>query len=346
MAGIKHILVIRLSAMGDVAMTVPVLRALVLQHPEVRVTVVSRDFFKPFFDDIPNVSFYAADVNGKHKGLRGLFRLYKELKQLNIDAVADLHNVLRSKIVTFFFALTGKRTATVDKARQEKKALTREKNKIFKPLMPVTQRHGLVFKKLGFPVDLTNPVFPETKGLTEDIVTITGPKMGTWIGIAPFAQHQGKVYPQDLMQEIVNELSQHTDYKLFLFGGGRREAEILDIFANERDNVIVVAGKMNLTQELHLISNLDVMLSMDSGNAHMAAMLGVSTVTLWGATHPYAGFAPFGQPEDNTIVSNREKYPLLPTSIYGNKKVEGYDDAMRTILPTDVANKIKQVLKK
>ena len=88
------------------------------------------------------------------------------------------------------------------------------------------------------------------------------------------------------------------------------------------------------------------MLSMDSGNAHMAAMLGVSTVTLWGATHPYAGFAPFGQPEGNTIVSNRDKYPLLPTSIYGNKKVEGYEDAMRTILPNDVANKIKQVLKK
>jgi ADP-heptose:LPS heptosyltransferase len=212
--------------------------------------------------------------------------------------------------------------------------------------MPVTQRHALVFKKLGFPVELNNPVYPERRELTHDILQITGPKTGPWIGIAPFAQHQGKVYPQDLMQEIVNELSQHQDYKLFLFGGGRREAEILDIFANDRENVMVVAGKMNLTQELHLISNLNVMLSMDSGNAHMAAMLGVNTVTLWGATHPYAGFAPFGQPEDNTIVSNRDKYPLLPTSIYGNKKVEGYEDAMRTILTEDVVNKINRILKK
>lgn len=346
MSGSKHILVIRLTAMGDVAMTVPVLRALVLQYPYVKVTVVSRAFFKPFFDDIHNVSFVVADVNGAHKGFFGLLKLYRQLKPLQIDGVADLHNVLRSKIITFLFRLNGKKTAVTDKARAQKKALIREKNKIFKPLLPVTERHADVFKTLGFPLDLGNAVFPRKQPLTEDIKTITGEKAGLWIGIAPFAQHQGKVYPQDLMQEVVNELSQQPEYKLFLFGGGRKEAEILDIFANGRDNVIVVAGKMNLSQELQLISHLDAMLSMDSGNAHMAAMLGIDTVTLWGATHPYTGFAPFGQPLENALVSDRERYPLLPTSVYGNKKVEGYEDAMRTILPQNVVSKIKEVLNK
>ena len=70
---------------------------------------------------------------------------------------------------------------------------------------------------------------------------------------------------------------------------------------------------------------------MDSGNAHIAAMLGVKVVTLWGATHPFAGFSPFNQPEQNALVSDRILFPKLPTSVYGNKKVEGYEDAMRTI---------------
>ena len=84
------------------------------------------------------------------------------------------------------------------------------------------------------------------------------------------------------------------------------------------------------------------MISMDSGNAHLAAMLGVKVITLWGATHPFAGFKPFDQPLENCITSDRDKYPLLPTSIYGNKKVEGYEDAMRSILPETVVTKVKR----
>ncbi|WP_417367672.1 glycosyltransferase family 9 protein [Flavobacterium beibuense] len=346
MAGIKHILVIRLSAMGDVAMTVPVLRALALQYPEVKFTVLSRGFFKPFFDGIPNVGFYEADVKGRHKGFGGLLKLYRELKKLNIDAVVDLHNVLRSKIVTMLFAFSGIKTATTDKARKEKKALTRSENKVFKQLTPIVERHAQTFAQLGFPIDIRVPVFPEKHQLTHDLLTVTGEKSVQWIGIAPFAQHEGKVYPQDLMQEVINGLAKNKSYKLFLFGGGAKEIEVLNSFAKNISNVVVVAGKLKLQQELQLISNLDVMLSMDSGNAHMAAMQGVATVTLWGATHPYAGFAPYHQPQENLLVSDREKYPLLPTSIYGNKKVEGYQDAMRTITPETVINQINHILKK
>ena len=118
----QHIAVIRLSAMGDVAMTVPVLRALVLQYPDVEVTVVSRPFFKPFFDGIPNVIFFPVDLNKRHKGFPGLMRLYSDLRKLNIDKVADLHNVLHSKVVRNLFALSGKKVVATDKGRADKKA--------------------------------------------------------------------------------------------------------------------------------------------------------------------------------------------------------------------------------
>lgn len=338
----------RLSAMGDVAMIAPVLRALVHQNSGLKVTVVSRPFFKPFFENIPNVSFFAFDANERHKGFLGLMRLFRELKALQVDAFADLHNVLRSKIVRNLFALIGTKTAFVDKARAEKKALTREENKIFKPLTPITERHAKVFEQLGFTVDLLSRSigmeFPKKGILTSEIIEITGDKTQKWIGIAPFAQYDSKVYPLDLMQGVINQLSENKEYKILLFGGGKKEVEILDSMALNKSNVINVAGKIKLQQELTLISNLDVMLSMDSGNAHIAAMFGVKVVTLWGATHPFAGFSPFNQPLENALVSDRNQFPKLPTSIYGNKKIEGYEDAMRTILPEKVVEKINSLL--
>lgn len=328
---IKHIAVMRLSAMGDVAMTVPVLRAFVNQHPQVKITVISRPFFKPFFEGIPNLTFFAFDEKERHKGFLGLLRLFQDLKRFDIDAFADLHNVLRSKIVRNLFALSGKKMASVDKGRQGKKELTRAENKVFQQLPTMFARHVKVFEQLGFAVDLSQPLFPKKVVLSPDIVALIGTNHQKLIGIAPFAQYDSKVYPLDLMQEVINQLALDRTNTILLFGGGKKEIEILDSLSGTKENVINVAGKIQFQQELQLISNLDVMLSMDSGNAHIAAMLGVKVITLWGPTHPYAGFSPFNQPLENALVSDRNQFPKLPTSVYGNKKVEGYEGAMRTI---------------
>lgn len=341
---IKHIAVMRLSAMGDVAMTVPVLRAFVKQYPTVKLTVISRPFFKPFFDGIPNLEFFAFDEKERHKGFPGLLRLFKDVKKLKIDAFADLHNVLRSKIVSLLFALSGKKRATVDKGREGKKELTRDENKIFRQLPTMFERHAKVFEELGFPLDLSKPQFPEKAVLSSDVLDIIGNENQKLIGIAPFAQYDSKVYPLDLMKEVIEKLAENKNQTILLFGGGKKEIEILDSLAQPFENVINMAGKIKFQQELQLISNLDVMLSMDSGNAHIAAMLGVKVITLWGATHPYAGFLPFNQSLENALTSDRNQYPKLPTSVYGNKIVEGYEDAMRTILPQQVVDKVIEQL--
>ena len=69
-------------------------------------------------------------------------------------------------------------------------------------------------------------------------------------------------------------------------------------------------------------------------------MLGIKVITLWGATHPYAGFIPYNQPLTNSLIPDLKEYPLLPTSVYGNKIVKGYEEAMRTIRVEDVVDKI------
>jgi len=323
-------------------MTVPVLRAFNAKYPNVKITVISTPFFQPLYNDIPNVNFLSFDKKGKHKGFFGLFRLFLELRKSKIDAFADLHNVLRSKVIRGLFALSGKKVAFSDKGRREKKEVTRALNKIFRPLPSVFERHSKVFENLGFPINLSNPTFPEKSKLTSEILSVVGEKNEKWIGIAPFAQHDSKVYPLDLMSKVIDQLAENPNHKILLFGGGKKEIETLESLSKSHKNVISVAGNLKFNQEILLISNLDVMLSMDSGNGHISAILGVKTITLWGATHPYLGFSPFNQPEGNSLVSDRNLYPKLPTSIYGNKKVEGYEDAMRTILPEEVVEKVIQ----
>lgn len=340
MAKQQHLLVIRLSAMGDVAMAATVLRIFVNQNPEIKITFLSKAFLKPIFSDIPNVSFYVADTSGKHKGIFGLYKLYKELKNLKFEAIADLHNVVRSKILRSFFI--GLKSVKIDKGRAEKKALTRPLNKVFKPLKTSHERYADVFRALGFSIDLSKPIFSKPKKLSQDIKIISGAKTTSekWIGIAPFAQYQTKMYPLHLMEEVIAELAKKQNYQLFLFGGGQHELEILSAFEAKFDKVISIAGKLNLTQELAVISNLDLMLAMDSGNAHFAAMFGVKTITLWGNTHPFAGFAPFYQPKDNCILPDLKQFPKIPTSVYGNKKVAGYEEVMKTISSEKIIKKI------
>jgi ADP-heptose:LPS heptosyltransferase len=267
--------------MGDVAMTVPVLRALVLQHPNVKITVVSRPFFQPFFEGIPNVNFFGVDLKERHKGFLGLLRLFSDLRNLNVDVVADLHNVLRSKVVRTLFVLSGKKQPQPIKEEPKRKALTSLTNKVFAPVKSMVERHVETFKQLGFSIDLSNPLFLEKSILSEEILSITGTKNQNWIGIAPFAQYESKVYPLDLMQQVIDGLAENKNQKILLFGGGEKEIQLLNQLQNQHENVIVLAGKLKFKQELEVISNLDIMLSMDSGNAHIAAMLGVKVITLW-----------------------------------------------------------------
>ncbi len=335
----KHILVIRLSAMGDVAMTVPVIRAFVKQNPTVKITVLTRPFFAPFFDDIKNTSVFTAHFNAEHKGVNGLFKLSKQLKKLKIDAVADLHNVLRTRILKMF--LVSKPFIEIDKGRTEKKALVTGKE--FKQLKTTHQRYANVFNKLGFKVSIDNPTLPEKAKINDSISKLIQDTKKPLVGIAPFAQYQSKEYPLELMEKVINELSKSNKYTILLFGGGKKEIKVLDGIDEQYKNVINVAGKLPFKDELDLISNLKLMVSMDSGNAHIAAMYGIEVITLWGVTHPYAGFYPFNQNKDNALLSDKEKYPKIPTSVYGNKFPKGYEDAMESIDYKKVINKIQSL---
>ena len=333
----KHILVIRLSAMGDVAMVVPILKNLTTTYPHLKITVLTKSFFKPIFRDIPNVQVYEAKIHGQHKGIFGLLKLSSELKRLNIDCVADLHNVVRSQLVSIFLALPTKR---INKGRAEKKRLIN--GHIFEQLKTTHQRYADVFSELGFPIDLNEKNNLKNRALSPSLAKGICYGKSKIIGIAPFAAHKGKMYPLDQMKQIIADLSK--DHQIVLFGGGPTESKQLEQLEKEFSQTVSLSGKVSFSEELDIISNLDLMISMDSGNGHLAAMYGVKVITIWGVTHPYAGFAPYHQPEDLSLLADRMAFPKIPTSIYGNKCPKEYEKAAASVSPQSVILKARSVL--
>ena len=217
--------------------------------------------------------------------------------------VADFHNVLRSNILNFFFWLKRLPIHKIDKGRKEKKQLINTKNLNKIQLKKNTERYADVLRKMGFSLTLSHQLKPQQ-----------GIKNG--VGFAPFAQHFGKMLPLEKSFELAKEIAKEKP--LFFFGGGKKEVEILSEWEKQIPNSESLAGKLSLKQELEKISQLELMISMDSANMHLASLVGTRCISVWGQTHPYAGFLGYGQSEEDVIQVN--DLSCRPCSVFGNKE--------------------------
>lgn len=334
-------LVLRFSAMGDVAMVASVLRAFAEQHPHFTVIVVSRATFEPFFADISGLIFHPFYPKGAHRNIRGLYRLFTELLQYKPAAVADLHDNLRSRFLSLLFRAKGIHVSQLDKGRKEKKALTRPHHKVMKPLKPTVDRYADVFGKLGFPIVLSHSLSRRRLPLPETAKRFfAGGEAVKKIGIAPFAQHLPKVYPPDRMEAVIAYLSQQG-HTVLIFGGGPAEQRVAEGWQHRHKHVHSLIGQFSLQQELAIIANLDIMLSMDSAGMHLASLMGVRVLSIWGGTHPYAGFLGYGQHLEDCIQVD---HPARPSSVYGNKPcICDGKDSMELIPPEMVIDKLQHI---
>ena len=338
------IAVLRFSAMGDVAMTAPVLKEFQANYPDTKLLIVSRKQFEPFFEDLAEHTFHTIEPKGRHKGFLGLLRLFRELKSQRITAVADLHNNIRSKVITALFSLSGIKTAILDKGRAEKKMLTRKEDKQLIPLKPTIQRYADVFEKLGFPFQLKNTLQkPEQEGAScQGNTGLQEASESKRIGVSPFAQHLQKVYPFHKLEEVLLQLAT-LGHQLFIFGGSEEEGGIAAQWASKHQNITSMVRKTTLEDELKFISTLDAMLSMDSSGMHMASLKNVPVVSVWGATHPYVGFLGFGQSINDAVQIDLY---CRPCSVYGNVPCYRGDFAcMNNLPPQLIVNKVLDKLK-
>lgn len=323
----QKLLLMRFSSLGDVAMTVPVIQEFLQQNPDVELVYLSREKFKPLFENIPNLTFYSADLDGKHKGFLGLYQLAKELNFFEFDGIVDLHNVLRTTILRQL--ISAKKKSKLDKGRKERKELLKKENKILKPIRSMPERYADVFRDLGFKLELSHQL-PENNTTKENA-----------IGIAPFAMYEGKMYPIGKMRSIALKIAENGTI-VYLFGG-RVEANELKSWEKLNSNIKSVAGTLSFSEELDLIRKLKLMVSMDSANMHLASLVGTKVISIWGNTHPFMGFLGYGQSIDDVIQDEAMKE--RPTSVFGkeakgNKKLDYFEK----ISPEIIIKKIEENL--
>lgn len=319
-----NIVVYRFSAMGDVAMLLPVLRGLLASNNNVEIYLVTRGSFSPLFAGIDRLHIIEADFKGKHKGLGGLAKLVSEIK-LAVKKpylVVDLHNVLRTKVLDLAFRLSGKRVVVFDKGRNAKKRAI--KTKSFNGLPHTIERYCKPFLSLGFVFEPYKPPVLNISSTAEnnaDSFIRKYNSKSTKLAIAPFAKHQQKCWGMDKIEELIRLVNENVDCSVFLLGGGNNEEVQLKELASKFSNCIVAANKLSLDSELALISKMNAVIAMDSANMHFAALTGTPTISIWGATHPALGFSAYAQPESNTIMcaNNDKDVKCRPCSVYGNK---------------------------
>jgi len=339
-----RLLIIRTSAMGDVALTIPVLKGMREQYPEVELMLLTRTVFKPFFSSVSGLDLFFPDLKDRHHGFPGLIRLFKDItKQSEIDYVIDLHDVLRSKILRLFFRLASVPVAVIDKGRSEKKLLISGKKKF--RLKHTVERYCDVFAKAGFPVIPTKDkwIVPSPEQVLKTTL-ISGAHSGLNIGVAPYARHKLKMWPEKNMVRLLELIAKKQKCRFWLFGGTEDSERLFALQCRIAGSVSLV-GKLSLNDELVFMSKLDMVISMDSSNMHMAALVGTKVISLWGGTDPLSGFGAWMQPDDFSIRIPVEELTCRPCTIYGKGKCKRGDFAcMNWLTPEMVYEKIEKFI--
>jgi ADP-heptose:LPS heptosyltransferase len=339
-----RLLVIRTSAMGDVALTTPVLMGMRKQYPDIELVLLTRPAFKPFFSSIEGLRLFFPDLENRNKGLLGLVRLFNDIRlQGKIDYVIDLHDVLRSKILRFFFRLSGVPVAVIDKGRTEKKSVIAGKNKI--RLKHSVERYCDVFTKAGFPVRPSEGpwIISSSESLTK--ATLNADTQGELnIGVAPYAKHKLKIWPEKNMARLLGMISEKHKSRFWLFGGNE-ESENMEAFHKKIAGSFNTVDKLYLDEELALMRKLDFMISMDSSNMHMAALAGTKVISIWGGTDPLSGFGAWMQPENFSVSIPFDELICRPCTTYGKGECARGDFACMNWLTPEIVFKRLEELK-
>lgn len=313
----------RTSAMGDVALTTPVIVSLRKQYPEIEIIMVTRPVFAPFFYSIDGLQLFLADFKKRHRGLFGLLLLFRDInRQNNIDYVIDLHDVIRSKILRWLFRLSGKPVSVIDKGRAEKKDLISGTKKV--QLKHSVERYFDVFARAGLSIQPERGPFiiPSSEAL-EKASDLTGTFN---VGVAPYAKHKLKTWPEENMVRLLAMISDKRSAKFWLFGG-REEAGRLEAFQQKVQGSTIVAGNLTLNEELAFMHRLDFMIALDSSNMHMASLVGTRVISIWGGTDPLTGFGAWQQPDEFAVRIPVEKLTCRPCTVYGKGKCKRGDFA-------------------
>ncbi len=283
-----RVLVLRLSSIGDLVCITPVLRALYMQRGAEIYLVVKRQFAELF-----QYNPYVKEVIGFEGRLYPLLRL---LKRTSWDYVLDLHNVLRTRLITLALRLSGcvrYRILRTDK-RSVRRRVYALLHRRFPPIPHIVSRHFEAVRLLGVEwdgggLDLFIPA---------EAFRICARVPRRYVVVAPWGTHPCKSLPFSTVVGLIRQLLQRTDVVLT---GGRKEERFAQRICEEvssdrwgcRHRLVNLVGATSLLELGALIARANHVYTVDTSVMHMACALGRSLTIFWGCTVPQLGMPPF-----------------------------------------------------
>jgi lipopolysaccharide heptosyltransferase II len=330
--GINKILVIRLSSVGDIVLTSPVIRGLKKRFPNSSISILVKEEYKELAWLIP----YVNEVLILPKG--GIFKFIRLLNQKKFDIVIDLHKNLKSYLIYYLLKAT-------KKIRYKKNVIKRLLLILFSKInfssLSVIKSYYKCLERLGVTDDGLGPklIVNKSNPHIKHLLSYNPEAEKILIAISPFARHKPKQWKIDYFAEVADWIANNIGY-VVIIGEEVEQKELFNKLNQKR--IINLIGKTSLEELVSVISYCKILITNDSGPMHIASALGVRIIAIFGPTTPKFGFAPYGK--DNIILE--KQLSCRPCSLHGSKpcKYKHYK-CLNEIKPKEVISAVKSLLK-
>lgn len=319
----SNILIVRSAKIGDVLIAFPIIYDVANKNKQDTFYVLTAPMFAYLFKHMPsNVKMIPMVFRKKTGIFRGLIYLWKRnrlLNSLKTDYRFDKVALLRADTFDRMIEKSYSGSILVESIDSRYFYSKERVDSI------IAKKDGLtlsglyidVFKRLGYSEispDFNANYFKE-KDLSSHYSSLNLEKKSKTIVIAPFSGMKMKVYPLDKIRCVISYYKENRkDINILILGGGNKEKTISEELEKEFSNVRSLIGKFEMETELCFVAQSKVLLTMDSGNVHLGALVDVPIVSVWGPNDPSLGFYPAKMPLSNAIYKD---LTCRPCSVFG-----------------------------
>ncbi len=333
----QKIMIIRFSSIGDILLASPFIRQTRIAFPHATIDFVVKKRFSQLLRFNPHLNhLYEFDET---TGLNGLIKLRKKIREKQYDIIFDLHNNIRSRILTF--GQKGK-IFRIKKGKLRRALLVYFKLNTYKEAIPIPERYLKVGQKAGVKDDFNGLEIFWKNHYAEGLSTVVDNRLlkSDFIVVAPGAGFKTKQWPLIYFRQLLEMVMEKTPYKVVLLGSEKERDEFRMLEVSER--IFNYAGKLSILESAIVMSHAKFAVTNDSGLMHMATSVNTPVAAIFGSTTKELGFFPYRA--RHKVIENPKVWCRPCSHIGRNKCPLIHFKCMRSITPQDVFEEIKDWL--